>query len=62
MPTLFLTKAPKTHDGKKTASSTNVDGKSGYLPAKKWNEIHVYDPVLVSTQNGSRTLISGLEG
>jgi hypothetical protein len=30
MPTLFLTKAPKTYDGEKTASSTNVAGKSGY--------------------------------
>jgi hypothetical protein len=35
MPTLFLTKAPKTYDGEKTASSTNVAGKSGYPPAKK---------------------------
>jgi hypothetical protein len=34
MPTLFLTKAPKTYDGGKKASSTNVAGKSGYLPAK----------------------------
>jgi hypothetical protein len=34
MPTLFLTKSPKTHDGEKTASSTNVAGKSGYLPAE----------------------------
>jgi hypothetical protein len=25
---------PKTYDGEKTASSTNVAGKSGYLPAK----------------------------
>jgi hypothetical protein len=33
MPTLFLTKAPKTYDGEKTASSTDV-GKSGYPPAK----------------------------
>jgi hypothetical protein len=29
-----LTKAPKTYDGEKTASSTNVAGKSGYLPAQ----------------------------
>jgi hypothetical protein len=29
-----LTKAPKTYDGEKIASSTNVDGKSGYLPAE----------------------------
>jgi hypothetical protein len=33
--TLFLTKAPKTYDGEKTDSSTNVAGKSGYLPAEK---------------------------
>jgi hypothetical protein len=34
MPTLFLTKTPKTYNEEKTASSTNVAGKSGYLPAK----------------------------
>jgi hypothetical protein len=34
MPTLFLTKLPKTYNGEKTASSTNVAGKSGYLPAE----------------------------
>jgi hypothetical protein len=34
MLTLFLTKAPKTYDKEKTASSTKVAGKSGYLPAK----------------------------
>jgi hypothetical protein len=34
MRTLFLTQAPKICDGEKTASSTNVAGKSGYLPAK----------------------------
>jgi hypothetical protein len=34
MLTLFLTKSPKTYDGEKTASSTNVSGKSGYLPAE----------------------------
>jgi hypothetical protein len=34
MPTLFLTKAPKIYNGEKTASSTNVLGESGYLPAK----------------------------
>jgi hypothetical protein len=32
MPTLFLTKAPKTYDREKKTSSTNVAGKSGYLP------------------------------
>jgi hypothetical protein len=30
-----LTKAPKTCYGEKTTSSTNVAGKTGYLPAKK---------------------------
>jgi hypothetical protein len=34
MPTLFLAKVPKTYHGEKTASSTNVAGKSGYLPAE----------------------------
>jgi hypothetical protein len=34
MPTLFLIKVPKTYDGEKTASSTSVAGKSGYLPVK----------------------------
>jgi hypothetical protein len=34
MPTLFLAKTPKTKDGEKTASSKNVAGKSGYLPAE----------------------------
>jgi hypothetical protein len=34
MSTLFLTKAPKTYDGEKTAPSTNVAGKSGSLPAE----------------------------
>jgi hypothetical protein len=34
MPILFLTKMPKIYNGKKTASSTNVAGKSGYPSAK----------------------------
>jgi hypothetical protein len=34
MSTFFLTKVPKTYDGEKTASSTSVAGKSGYLPAE----------------------------
>jgi hypothetical protein len=29
-----LTKMPKTYDGEKTASSTNVVGKTGYLLAE----------------------------
>jgi hypothetical protein len=33
-PTLFLTKVPKTYNGKKTASSTNIAGKNGYLSAE----------------------------
>jgi hypothetical protein len=31
---LFLKKASKTYNGEKTASSTNVSGKCGYLSAK----------------------------
>jgi hypothetical protein len=31
---LILTKVPKTYHGEKTASSTNIAGKSGYLPAE----------------------------
>jgi hypothetical protein len=34
MLTLFLTKLPKTYNGGKAASSTNVAGKSGYLPTE----------------------------
>jgi hypothetical protein len=29
-----LIKGPKAYDGKKTAFSTNVAGKTGYLPAE----------------------------
>jgi hypothetical protein len=31
---LFLTKGQKIYNGEKTASSTNVVGKSGYLSAR----------------------------
>jgi hypothetical protein len=34
MPTLFLTKAPKTYNGEYIGSSTNVAWKSGYLYAE----------------------------
>jgi hypothetical protein len=34
MPTLFLKKVPKIYDGEKIASSTNIDGKSGYPSIK----------------------------
>jgi hypothetical protein len=34
MPTLFLTKTLETYNKEKTAFSTNVAGKSGYLSAK----------------------------
>jgi hypothetical protein len=34
LPTIFLTNAPKTYTGEKIASSTNVAGKSGSLPAE----------------------------
>jgi hypothetical protein len=31
---LIFDKVPKTYDGEMTASSTNVAGKTGYLPAE----------------------------
>jgi hypothetical protein len=34
MPTLFLTKLPKTNDGEKAASSTNATEKSDYIPTE----------------------------
>jgi hypothetical protein len=34
MPTLLLTKIPKTYNREKTASSKNVAEKSGYWPAE----------------------------
>jgi hypothetical protein len=34
MSALFFTKAPKTYNGEKTASSKNVVGKIGYLSAE----------------------------
>jgi hypothetical protein len=34
MPYLFLTKGTKIYDGEKTASSTNVAGKSSYPSAR----------------------------
>jgi hypothetical protein len=34
MPTLFLTKAPKTYDGEKTAYSTDDAGTNGFLHAE----------------------------
>jgi hypothetical protein len=43
MPTLFLTKTPETYHGEKTASSTNVAGKSGY-PALKNKLNHCLSP------------------
>jgi hypothetical protein len=43
---------------KGSLSSTNVAGKSGYLPEENQIYIDVYHSVLMSTKNGSRTLIS----
>jgi hypothetical protein len=34
LPILILTKEPKTYDGEKADSSTNVAGKSAHLPAE----------------------------
>jgi hypothetical protein len=53
----FLTKSPKTYNGEKTASSTNVAGKTRYLPVENRNYIYVFHPVHVSTQSALRTLI-----
>jgi hypothetical protein len=61
MPTLFLTKAPKTYNGEKTSSLINVARKNDYLPPENLNYIHATHPVLVSTQSGLRTLLSDLK-
>jgi hypothetical protein len=50
MPTLLLTKVPKRYNGEKTASSTSVAEKTGYLPAENCNWIHVYHPVQVHSK------------
>jgi uncharacterized protein (DUF736 family) len=55
---LTFDKVPKIYDGEKTASSTNIAGKSDYLSVRNQSYILVYHSVRVSTQNGSRTLIS----
>jgi hypothetical protein len=47
---LFLTKVPKTYDGEKTASSTSISGRSGYLPTENWILICAYHHVLASTK------------
>jgi hypothetical protein len=47
---LIFTKFPKAYDREKTTSSTNVAGKSGYLPAGNLNSIHAYNTILSSTQ------------
>jgi hypothetical protein len=60
MPTSFLTKAAKTYDGEKTVSSTNVAGKV-FIGLQKNETRSVYHSVLVSTLNGSGTLISDLK-
>jgi hypothetical protein len=52
---------PKTYNGKKTAPSTTVAGKRGYLYAESKNQIHVSHLVQLSTQSGLRTFISDLK-
>jgi hypothetical protein len=44
---------PKTYDGGKTASSTNVAGISGYLPAKK---LKLYPCLLPCTSINSKKI------
>jgi hypothetical protein len=57
----FLTNSPKTYNEEKTASSTNVAGKTGYLHAENWNEINICHLELVSTQSILRTLMGDLK-
>jgi hypothetical protein len=47
----LIYKGTKNMMEKKTASSTNVAGKSGYLPTEDWKKIHACRPVLVQGQN-----------
>jgi hypothetical protein len=47
----------QTCNGGNTASSVNVDGRTGYLPGEKLNKIYVFHPVQTSTQSGLRALI-----
>jgi hypothetical protein len=67
MPALFLTKAPKTYDGEKVASSTFLLGKVVICLQKTEirplpvTEHYLILVVLVSTQSGLRTLISDLK-
>jgi hypothetical protein len=56
MPTGILTKAPKTYDGEKTASSTNIAGKTEYLHAKKLK----LDPCMSSCTSISSKWINDL--
>jgi hypothetical protein len=53
VPTSFLTKVPKIYDGEKTASSTNVAGKSGLSICKKLK----LDPCLSSCTSINLKLI-----
>jgi hypothetical protein len=57
MSTWFVTKGPKTYNGQKTAFSTNVAGKAGYLHAENLNYTYVFHPIQVSIQSGLSTLI-----
>jgi DUF438 domain-containing protein len=57
MLTWVLRKEPKTYDGEKTASSTNVAVKTGYLNAENWNWMNVFHPVQISNQSGLGTLM-----
>jgi hypothetical protein len=50
---------PKTYDEKKTASLTNVAGKSGYVPARKLKlDPYLFTLYYILMQKGSWTLIS----
>jgi hypothetical protein len=51
-----LTKAPKTDNGEKTASSTNVTGKTEYLPAKKIESRYMFVALYKYQQNWIKDL------
>ena len=55
MDTWFLIKKPEIQSGKKTTSSTNVFGQSGWLYVEESKENHTYYSEQNSTPNGSTT-------
>jgi hypothetical protein len=50
-------KAHKTYEGEKTASSTHIAGKTGYVHVENSNLTHVFHSVQISIQLVSNTLM-----